>query len=84
VERKTVGETAVTHTERVKFGLPGLLPALPAHCVGLSAGLRGEESPVRDADGKLGREEADEVQQVQVQGPAPEEEQPHAPVQARG
>jgi len=34
--------------------------------------------------GKLGREEADEVQQGQVQGPAPGEEQPHAPVKAQG
>ena len=34
--------------------------------------------------GKLGREEPDEVQQGQVQGPAPGEEQPHAPVQAQG
>jgi len=33
--------------------------------------------------GELGREEPDEVQQGQVQGPAPGEEQPHAPVQAR-
>jgi len=32
----------------------------------------------------MGREEPDEVQQGQVQGPAPGEEQPHAPVQARG
>jgi len=31
---------------------------------------------------KLGREEPDEVQQGQVQGPAPGEEQPDAPVQA--
>ena len=34
--------------------------------------------------GKLGREEADEIQQGQVQGPAPGEEQPHAPVKAWG
>ena len=34
--------------------------------------------------GELGREESDEVQQGQVQGPAPGEEQPHAPVQAGG
>ena len=34
--------------------------------------------------GELGREEPDEVQQGQVQGPAPGEEQPHAPVQAWG
>jgi len=33
---------------------------------------------------KLGREEPDEVQQGQVQGPAPGEEQPHASVQAWG
>jgi len=32
----------------------------------------------------LGREELDEVQQGQVQGPAPGEEQPHASVQAWG
>jgi len=32
--------------------------------------------------GKLGREEPDEVQQGQVQGPAPGEEQPQAPAQA--
>jgi len=32
----------------------------------------------------LGREESDEVPQGQVQGPAPGEEQPHAPVQAWG
>jgi len=32
--------------------------------------------------GKLGREEPDEVQQGQVQGPAPGEEQPHAPLEA--
>jgi len=32
--------------------------------------------------GELVSEEADEVQQGQVQGPAPGEEQPHAPVQA--
>jgi len=32
--------------------------------------------------GELGREEPDEIQQGQVQGPAPGEEQPHAPVQA--
>jgi len=31
---------------------------------------------------KLGRKEPDEVQQGQVQGPAPEEEQPQAPGQA--
>ena len=30
----------------------------------------------------MGREEPDEVQQGQVQGPAPGEEQPQAPVQA--
>ena len=34
--------------------------------------------------GELGREEPDEVQQGQVQGPAPGEEQPHASVQAWG
>jgi len=34
--------------------------------------------------GKLGAEEPDEVQQGQVQSPAPGEEQPHASVQARG
>ena len=34
--------------------------------------------------GELGREEPDEVQQGQVQGPAPGEEQPDAPVQAQG
>jgi len=34
--------------------------------------------------GKLGREESDEVQQGQAQGPASGEEQPHAPVQAEG
>jgi len=34
--------------------------------------------------GELGREEPDEIQQGQVQGPAPGEEQPHAPVQAWG
>jgi len=34
--------------------------------------------------GELGREERDEIQQGQVQGPAPGEEQPHAPVQAWG
>jgi len=34
--------------------------------------------------GELGREEPDEVQQGQVQGPAPEEEKPNAPVQALG
>jgi len=34
--------------------------------------------------GELGREEPDEVQQRQMQGPAPGEEQPHAPVQAWG
>jgi len=33
---------------------------------------------------ELGREEPDEVQQGQVQGPAPGDEQPHAPVQAWG
>jgi len=33
---------------------------------------------------KLGREEPDEVQQGQMQGPAPGEEQPHASVQAWG
>jgi len=32
----------------------------------------------------LSTEEPDEVQQGQVQGPAPGEEQPHAPVQAWG
>jgi len=32
----------------------------------------------------LSREEPEEVQQGQVQGPAPGEEQPHAPVQAQG
>jgi len=32
----------------------------------------------------LGREEPDEVQEGQVQGPGPGEEQPHAPVQAWG
>ena len=32
--------------------------------------------------GKLGRKEPNEVQQGQVQGPAPGEEQPHASVQA--
>ena len=32
--------------------------------------------------GKLGAEEPDEIQQGQVQGPAPGEEQPHASVQA--
>ena len=30
----------------------------------------------------MGREEPNEVQQRQMQGPAPGEEQPHAPVQA--
>jgi len=30
----------------------------------------------------LGHDEPDEVQQGQMQGPAPGEEQPHAPVQA--
>jgi len=34
--------------------------------------------------GKLGREKPDEVQQGQVQGPAPGEEQPHASAQAWG
>jgi len=34
--------------------------------------------------GELGTEEPDEVQQGQVQGPAPGEEQPQAPVEARG
>jgi len=34
--------------------------------------------------GKLGREKPDEVQQGQVQGPAPGEEQPHTSVQAWG
>ena len=34
--------------------------------------------------GKLGREEPDEVQQGQVQGPAPGQEQSHASVQAWG
>jgi len=34
--------------------------------------------------GKLGKEEPDEVQQGQMQGPAPGEEQPHAAVQAWG
>jgi len=33
---------------------------------------------------ELGTEEPDEVQQGQVQGPAPEEEQPQASVQAWG
>ena len=32
--------------------------------------------------GELGREEPDEIQQGQMQGPAPGEEQPHTPVQA--
>ena len=32
----------------------------------------------------MGRQEPDEIQQGQVQGPAPGEEQPHAPVQAWG
>ena len=32
--------------------------------------------------GKLGREEPDEVQEGEVQGPAPGEEQPHALAQA--
>ena len=41
--------------------------------------------PVRAGQaGELGREEPDEVQQGQVQGPAPAEEQPNATVQARG
>jgi len=35
-------------------------------------------------DRELGREEPDEVQQGQMQGPASGEEQPHAPVQAWG
>jgi len=34
--------------------------------------------------GELGTEEPDDVQQAQVQGPAPGEKQPHAPVQAWG
>jgi len=34
--------------------------------------------------GELGREETDEVQEGQVQGPTPGEDSPHAPVQARG
>jgi len=34
--------------------------------------------------GKLGREEPDEVQHGQMQGPALGEEQPHPPVQAHG
>jgi len=34
--------------------------------------------------GELGRGQPDEVQHGQMQGPAPEEEQPHAPVQAWG
>jgi len=34
--------------------------------------------------GELGAEEPDEVQQGQMQGPAPGEEQPHVSVQARG
>jgi len=39
--------------------------------------------PARPAQaGELGAEEPDEVQQGHVQGPAPGEEQPHAPVQA--
>jgi len=33
---------------------------------------------------ELGTEEPDEVQQGQVQGPAPGDEQPHAPVEAWG
>ena len=38
----------------------------------------------RGQAGKLGREEPDEVQQSQMQGPAAGEEQPHASVQAWG
>ena len=34
--------------------------------------------------GELGREEPDEIQQGQVQGPAPGKEHSHAPVQAWG
>ena len=34
--------------------------------------------------GDMGREEPDEDEQGQVQGPVPGEEQPHAPVQVRG
>jgi len=34
--------------------------------------------------GELGAEEPDEVQQGQVQGPVPGEEQPHAPVKTWG
>ena len=41
--------------------------------------------PVRPGQaGELGREESDEVQQGQVQGPAPGEEKPFATVQAWG
>jgi len=52
----------------------------------LSKTLKEFGSPARaeKAAGKLGREEPDEIQQGQVPGPAPGEEQPHAPVQARG
>ena len=45
----------------------------PAGCVAIQ----------RDLD-RLGREEPDEIQQGQVQGPETGEEQPHAPVQAWG
>ena len=41
----------------------------------------GKIIPLKQA-GELGREEPDEVQQGQVQGPAPGEEQPQAPGQA--
>jgi len=34
--------------------------------------------------GEVGREEPEEVQQGQMQSPAPGEEQPHPPVQAWG
>ena len=47
---------------------------IPAGCYSARPGQAGE----------LGREEPHEAQQGQMQGPAPGEEQPHAPVQAWG
>jgi len=50
-------------------------------CVGFYVGLCCHSLRPGQA-GELGREEPEEVQQGQGQGPAPGEEQPHAPVQA--
>ena len=84
-ERPAHGAAAIARLRSCQEPAHTVAQVKPVGVNGLSAVLQEEELLLSEGDGeagKLGREEPDEVQQRQMQGPAPGEEQPQAPVQA--